>query len=106
MQSKQPLMQINRNIVIRSMMRSPRPLGSDTSIRRRVGQHTGGNMVRAEPRIILAAVAVFTALAGIGASIRGMLFDSPGFVHFGAAALVIGVASFVVLLMPRTGDVS
>jgi hypothetical protein len=61
-------------------------------------------MVQAEPRIILAAVAVFTALAGLGATIRGLLFDSPAFIHYGALALVAGVASFVVLLMPTTAD--
>jgi hypothetical protein len=61
-------------------------------------------MVQAEPRIILAAVAVFTALAGMGAAIRGLLFDSPAFIHYGALALVAGVASFVILLVPATGD--
>lgn len=61
-------------------------------------------MIRAEARIILAAVAVFTALAGIGATIRGLLFESPGFIHYGTAALVIGVFCFVVLLIPSTRD--
>ncbi|MGY6123547.1 DUF2964 family protein (plasmid) [Paraburkholderia strydomiana] len=61
-------------------------------------------MVRAEPRIILAAVAVFTALAGMGATIRGLLFDSQAFIHYGGLALILGIASFVVLLMPTTGD--
>ena len=61
-------------------------------------------MVPAEPRIILAAVAVFTALAGIGATLRGLLFDSSGYIHYGAGALVIGVVCFVVLLIPTTQD--
>jgi Protein of unknown function (DUF2964) len=50
------------------------------------------------------AVAVFTASAGLDAIIRGLLFDSPAFIHYGALALVAGVASIVVLLMPTTGD--
>ena len=58
-------------------------------------------MGRSEPRIILPAAAVFTALAGMGATIRGLLFDSQAFIHYGALALILGVASFVVLLCPR-----
>jgi hypothetical protein len=61
-------------------------------------------MDRAEPRIILAAVAVFTALAGMGTSIQGLLFDSPDFLRYGAFALVAGVASFVLLLAPKADD--
>lgn len=61
-------------------------------------------MARAEPRIVFAAVAVFTALAGVGASIRGLLFDSPSFIRYGAAALVIGVGGFVTLLNTTTED--
>lgn len=49
-------------------------------------------------------MAVFTVLAGLGATIRGLLFDSPAFIHCGALAMVAGVASFVVLLMPTTED--
>lgn len=61
-------------------------------------------MVRAEPRIVLAAVAVFTALAGMGACIRGLLEDSANFTRYGTLALVLGIACFVILLMPTTGD--
>ena len=61
-------------------------------------------MVRAEPRIVVSAVAVFVALAGLAALIRGLLFDSTDFVRFGAAALVAGVACFVVLLNPTAED--
>lgn len=61
-------------------------------------------MFRAEPRIIVSLVAVFTALAGMGAGIRGLLFDSPTFVHYGAMALISGVATFVILLAPKAGD--
>jgi hypothetical protein len=64
----------------------------------------GGKMARAEPRIIVAAVAIFTALAGLGASIRGLLYDSPSLVRYGAAALVLGVGCFVALLNIRTRD--
>lgn len=61
-------------------------------------------MVSGESRIVCAVVAVFTALAGIGAAIRGLLDDSPGFIHYGAAALVIGVIGFVALLVPTPHD--
>ncbi|MFM0237395.1 DUF2964 family protein [Paraburkholderia phytofirmans] len=97
-------MQINRNTGIRSMMKSPRRLANSTPIKRRVGTPYGGKMTRAEPRIIVAAVAVFTALAGLGASIRGLLSDSPGLVRYGAAALVLGVGCFVALLNITTRD--
>jgi hypothetical protein len=40
-------------------------------------------------------------LAGMRATIRGLLFDSQAFIHYGALALILGVASFVVLLCPR-----
>lgn len=59
-------------------------------------------MVRTEPGIIVAAAAIFVALAGIGAIIRGLLFDSSGFIRYGAIALVVGVACFVVLLNSTT----
>lgn len=61
-------------------------------------------MVRAEPKIICAAVAVFAALAGLAELIRGLLFDSTDFVRYGAAALVAGVACFVLLPNPTAGD--
>jgi hypothetical protein len=52
----------------------------------------------------VAAAAIFTALAGLGVSIRGVLFDSPSFIRYGAAALVIGVGCFVTLLNTTTQD--
>ncbi|WP_408483215.1 DUF2964 domain-containing protein [Paraburkholderia sp. RL17-383-BIF-A] len=55
-------------------------------------------MIRSESRIIFAAIAVFVALAGIGASIRGLLFDQPPVFRYGVAALIVGVACFVMLL--------
>ncbi|MFL9913771.1 DUF2964 family protein [Paraburkholderia sp. RL17-337-BIB-A] len=57
-------------------------------------------MIRAEPRIIGAAVAVFVALAGLAGLIRGLLFDRTDFVHYGATALIGGVVCFVLLLNP------
>ncbi|WP_429349468.1 DUF2964 family protein [Paraburkholderia sp. Clong3] len=41
-------------------------------------------MVHAEPRIIVAAAAIFTALAGIGGTIRGLLC-SPALALFAGA---------------------
>lgn len=55
-------------------------------------------MVRSESRIVFAAIAVFVALGGIGASIRGLLYDEAPVFHYGVAALIVGVACFVMLL--------
>ncbi|ABE31124.1 Conserved hypothetical protein, transmembrane [Paraburkholderia xenovorans LB400] len=55
-------------------------------------------MVRSENRIVFSAIAVFVALAGIAASIRGLLFDEAPVFHYGVAALIVGVACFVMLL--------
>ena len=48
-------------------------------------------MVRAEVRIVLAAIATFVALAGIAVAIRGLLFDQNAAVIYGAGAIVGGV---------------
>jgi hypothetical protein len=61
-------------------------------------------MVRSEARIVVAAVAVFVALAGIGSSIRGLLFDEPPFFNFGVSALIAGVACFVLMLNSSRDD--
>jgi hypothetical protein len=62
-------------------------------------------MVRSECRSIFAVVAVFVALAGIAASIRGLLFDEPPIFHYSVAALIGGVACFALLLnSPRDGN--
>lgn len=61
-------------------------------------------MVRAEPRIICAAVAVLVALVGLAGLIHGMLFDSSDFIRYGSTALISGVACFVLLLNPTAGD--
>ncbi|AFT88995.1 DUF2964 family protein [Paraburkholderia phenoliruptrix] len=62
-------------------------------------------MVRAEYRIVVAVVAVFASLAGLSVAIDGLLFDKSGLVRYGFAAMVVGVAAFVLLLNPAsTGD--
>jgi len=61
--------------------------------------------IRSDGGILFSAIAVFAALAGIAASIRGVLFDEPSFSRYGVAAVVGGVACFVLLLDPtRSGD--
>nr|WP_253958953.1 DUF2964 family protein [Paraburkholderia fungorum] len=57
-------------------------------------------IVSSESRIVFAVIAVFVALAGIAASIRGLLFDESQLLRYGAAALIGGVACFVLLLNP------
>lgn len=57
-------------------------------------------MVRAEFRIVLATLAVFVAIVGMLAAIRGLLFDQNSVLRYGSAAVVAGVASFVMLLNP------
>lgn len=62
-------------------------------------------MVRAEHRIVLAAIAVFVALAGMASAIHGLLFGEDSVTRYGAAAIVAGVACFVMLLNPAAeGD--
>lgn len=61
-------------------------------------------MVRAEYRIVVAVVAVFASLAGLSLAIDGLLFDNSGFVRYGFAAMVAGVAAFVLLLNPGATD--
>ncbi|WP_371027678.1 DUF2964 family protein [Paraburkholderia sp. RCC_158] len=55
-------------------------------------------MTGSDGRILFSAIAVFVALAGIGVSIRGLLFDEPSFFRYGVAGVVGGVACFVWLL--------
>ncbi|MFM0472374.1 DUF2964 family protein [Paraburkholderia strydomiana] len=57
-------------------------------------------MIRSDTRIHLAAITVFVSLAGIAASIRGVLFDEPSLFRYGVIAVVGGVACFVLLLNP------
>nr|WP_309749576.1 MULTISPECIES: DUF2964 family protein [unclassified Caballeronia] len=61
-------------------------------------------MVTGEARIVAAAVAVFVALAGIVVALHGLVFDKLAVLDYGALAILIGVTSFAVLLMPMPGD--
>ena len=54
-------------------------------------------------RIGLAAGAVFIAIAGIVAAIHGLVFDQERALRFGVAAVIGGVAAFVLLLNPAHG---
>lgn len=59
-------------------------------------------MVRAKYRIVLATLAVFVAIVGLLAAIRGLLFDQESVLRYGAAAVIAGVAGFVLLLNPAS----
>lgn len=59
--------------------------------------------MRAKYRIGLSTVAIFVAILGIGAAIRGLLFDQEMVLRYGAAAVIGGVAAFVMLLNPMSG---
>ena len=60
-------------------------------------------MMRARYRVSFATVSIFVAIAGIFAAIRGLVFDQESFLRYGAAAVIAGVAGFVMLLNPRSG---
>ena len=57
-------------------------------------------MIRIEPRITVAAISVFVALAGLGAALRGMIFDESSLVRYGVAVIIASVALLVVMLIP------
>jgi uncharacterized Zn-binding protein involved in type VI secretion len=59
-------------------------------------------MVRGEYRIVLATLAVFVSIVGMLAAIHGMLFDHGNVVRYGAAAVVAGISSVVLLLNPAS----
>lgn len=63
-------------------------------------------MVRAERRIVFAAIAVFVALAGMAMVIHGVLFDIRNATVYGGFMLVIGVAVLALMLTPRPSDKS
>ncbi|ASV99332.1 DUF2964 family protein [Paraburkholderia aromaticivorans] len=63
-------------------------------------------MIRAERRIVFAAIAVFVALAGMGIVIRGVLYDTHNATVYGGVLLVLGVAVLAVMLTPRPTDKS
>ncbi|WDD91677.1 DUF2964 domain-containing protein [Burkholderia sp. FERM BP-3421] len=55
-------------------------------------------MVRTELRIVLAVIATFVVLAGIGVAIHGMLFDQGRALFYGALAIVVGATTCVIAL--------
>ena len=57
-------------------------------------------MIRTEPRIVVAAISVFVALAGVATALHGLIFDEPGLVRWGTVAIVVSVALLVVMLNP------
>jgi len=57
----------------------------------------------AKCRIGLAAGAIFIAIGGIFAAIHGLVFDQERALRFGVAAVISGVAAFVLLLNPAHG---
>ncbi|SMG02848.1 FIG00454648: hypothetical protein [Burkholderia singularis] len=48
--------------------------------------------------MVLAAIATFVALAGIAVAIHGMLFNQDSALHYGAAAIALGVTACAVAL--------
>jgi heme A synthase len=63
-------------------------------------------MIRAERRIVIAAIAVFVALAGMAMVIHGVLYDTRNDTVYGGVLLVIGVAVLALMLTPRPSDKS
>lgn len=64
----------------------------------------GKEMISSEARIVAAAIAVFTALAGIFAALHGLVFDKASVLNYGVLTILVGVASFAVMLMPMPED--
>ncbi len=62
-------------------------------------------MVHGELRILVAAIAVFAALAGLALAIHGLLFDEQNYVDYGLAIVAGGIASFVLMLTVHPKDV-
>jgi hypothetical protein len=57
-------------------------------------------MIRTEPRIIVAAISVFVALAGVATALHGLIFDEPPLLRWGSVAIIVGVTLLVVMLNP------
>jgi uncharacterized membrane protein HdeD (DUF308 family) len=51
----------------------------------------------------LAAAAIFVAIAGILSAIHALVFDQANALRYGIAAVIGGVAGFVLLLNPAHG---
>jgi hypothetical protein len=61
-------------------------------------------MIRREFRIVAATLAVLVSLVGIFVALDGLVFDSQTVFRYGAAALLVGIACFVLLLNPGPRD--
>ena len=59
--------------------------------------------MQARYRIGSATLAIFAAIFGILVAIDGLLSDQESVLRYGAAAVVVSIAAFVLLLNPRTG---
>jgi hypothetical protein len=57
-------------------------------------------MTRIEPKIVVAPVSVFVALAGFSVAIHGLIVGRPSVVRFGAASTVPVVAALIVITNP------
>ncbi|MDR3097360.1 MAG: DUF2964 domain-containing protein [Paraburkholderia sp.] len=62
-------------------------------------------MVQGELRILVAALAVFAALAGLAVAIHGLLFDEHRAVLYGMAIVACGIVAFVAMLTVHPKDV-
>ncbi|WP_415774478.1 DUF2964 family protein [Paraburkholderia sp. J94] len=78
--------------------------GRAEMISRRRGSLGECVMVHGELRILVAALAVFVALAGLAAAIHGLLFDKHDVVVYGLATVAGGIAAFVVMLTVHPKD--
>lgn len=58
--------------------------------------------MQANYRIVLSTLSIFVTIFGILAAIHGLFFEQERIVRYGAAAVIMGVAAFVLLLNPRT----
>ena len=61
-------------------------------------------IVRAEWRIVLAALATFAALAGAAVCIHGLLFDQTRVIWLGIGVIAAAVVALVVMLNPAPKD--
>ena len=61
-------------------------------------------MVHGELRIVVAALATFVALFGLGYAIDGSIFDENDVVLSGMVTVALGIAAFVVMLTLHPKD--
>jgi hypothetical protein len=57
-------------------------------------------MIRSESRIIIAAIAVFMALAGLAVALHGLVFGEPAHLRYGAAVAFASISAVVIMLDP------